>query len=145
MTCINCYGRKAEADQMRPCERCGIQKRPEQLRTMRNQRLCSDCAAEALREQARKECAFCHRWMEDWEKKFEMPNGRFICENCHSASPGKAGARLCARCQKTPKFPFFAPDGKMYCENCVSAISKASAGPQPLLARVVNRIRTNLR
>lgn len=138
LLCIGCYDRKKISDAMRPCERCGIHSMPEQLTEFRKQHVCQNCLSEAKREAARKECAYCHHWIEDWETKFEIPDGHFICQKCHDTSVGKGAGEVCSKCGKAPKFPFFAPDGNTYCENCVPGIRMTH---EPMLSRVMNRIR----
>lgn len=138
MACITCYSAKLESDSMRPCLACGVRKRPEQLRLVRGKSLCSYCASEAEREAGRHECARCKRMLEDWDEKFRTPSGALMCKSCHERGAGKGGMKVCARCGKMPNFPFFAPDGLMYCENCAT---DAVRSHEPLLTRVVNRIR----
>ena len=136
MLCIPCWQRKQAEAAKKPCQKCYVRAREGELRFFRDKYLCPYCYREAQAEVKAKECAFCKKWIEDWEKKFQLPDGHFICEGCHRKGLGKLGLK-CSKCGRPPKYPYMAPDGKIYCENCAV---EAKAEAQPLLARAVSKI-----
>ncbi|GEM_PF-4938419 len=136
MLCIPCWQRKEQEMSKKPCQKCYVKVGSGELKFFRDKYLCPYCLREAQNEVHDKECAFCKKWVETWEKKFRLPDGHFICEECHNKGLGKLGLK-CAKCGKPPKYPYVAPDGRIYCEHCAVEAKERSA---PLLSRAVSKI-----
>lgn len=137
MLCIPCYQRKQQELSKKPCQKCFVRVREGELKFFRDKYLCPYCHREMQQQAHEKECAFCKKWIEDWEHKFRLPDGHFICEKCHAKGAGKLGL-TCSKCAAAPKYPYFSPDGKVFCESC--AIAEKDAQARPLLARALVRI-----
>lgn len=137
MLCIPCWQNKQREASTQPCGRCAVRTKKDELAFFREKYLCPYCLREAKQEVHDKECASCKKWIENWEKKFQMPDGRFICHSCHEKSKGKFGMR-CEKCGKMPKYPFSSPDGKVLCEICAIKVHKGQQAP--LFARAVSKV-----
>ncbi len=134
MLCIPCWDRKEVEGRKRPCGRCGVRTSPDSGSSFRGGFYCRACVRELEREREARTCHVCRRFVENWEKIFQSPDGKPVCERCHKSGLGKMGAKTCSRCGRAVEKAAAVEGERIYCESCAWVVG---AGKKGLASRLL--------
>jgi len=150
MFCIPCYNRKQSEAAARSCTRCGRSIRADEARSYKGGQLCCFCFGEMQRLERVVRCKICQHEIGDWDEKFRLAEGGFMCKGCHEERTGKIAPKICAVCKKPSSLKFLDEKGNALCMPCATnspaarAQMRAVAQGEPKISSLIGRIRKML-